>query len=53
MPSHKTTADRQRELRARRLSEGLTEVRGIYSKPEDHAKIKAYAKKIAKSTEKC
>jgi len=47
MPSHKTTADRQRELRARRLSEGLAEVRGIYAKPEDHVKIKAYAKKLA------
>lgn len=45
--SSKTTADRQRELRARRLSEGLTEVRGIYAKPDDHAKIKAYAKKLA------
>ena len=49
----KTTSERQRELRARRLSDGLTEVRGIYAKPEDHANIKAYAKKLAKSTEKC
>lgn len=49
----KTGAARQRELRARRLAEGMAEVRGIYAKPEDHSKIKAYAKKLAKSTEKC
>ena len=44
----KTNAQKQADLRARRLAEGMTEVRGIYAKPEDHAKIKAYAKKLAK-----
>ena len=54
MSAAKTNAQRQAEFRARKAAEqNATEVRGIYSKPEDHAKIKAYAKKIAKSTEKC
>lgn len=44
----KTNAEKQADLRASRLAEGMTEVRGIYAKPEDHAKIKAFAKKLAK-----
>lgn len=44
----KTTAERQRDLRKARLSEGLTEVRGIYAARDDHATIKAYAAKINK-----
>lgn len=40
----KTSAERQEALRRRRAQEGLTEVRGLYARPEDHAKIKAFAK---------
>lgn len=43
----KTNAEKQADLRARRLAEGLTEVRGIYARQEDHKKIKAYAKTLA------
>lgn len=44
----KTLAQRQAELRQRRAEEGLTEVRGLYAKPEHHAKIKAFAKALQK-----
>lgn len=47
MPA-KTAAKRQAELRQRRAEEGLTEVRGLYAKPEHHAKIKAFAKTLQK-----
>lgn len=40
--------ERQESLRARRLMLGLTEVRGLYAKPEHHAAIKAYAKRLAR-----
>ena len=40
--------EKQQRLRDRRAEAGLTEVRGIYASEEDHAKIKAYAKKIKK-----
>lgn len=40
----KTSAERQEALRLRRAQEGLTEVRGLYARPDDHAKIKALAK---------
>lgn len=43
-----TNAEKQQRLRDNRAAEGLTEVRGLYAKPENHAKIKAYAKKIKK-----
>ena len=43
----KTNAQKQADLRDRRLAEGKTEVRGIYARPEEHAKIKEYAKKLA------
>ena len=42
----KTLAQRQADLRQRRADEGLTEVRGLYAKPEHHAKIKAFAKSL-------
>lgn len=45
----KSTAQRQQALRQRRLEQGMTEVRGIYAKPEHHALIKAYAKKLKKT----
>ena len=47
----KTNAQRQADLRERRLAEGKTEVRGIYAKPEDHAKIKAFAKSLQKTVD--
>ena len=40
----KTTAQRQEALRARRLAEGLTEVRGLYLAPDKHAALKKLAK---------
>lgn len=43
-----STKERQEALRARRLMLGMTEVRGIYLRPEQHAELKAYAKKLAK-----
>ena len=42
----KTIAKRQADLRQRRADEGLTEVRGLYAKPEHHAKIKAFGKSL-------
>lgn len=44
----KSLAQRQAELRLRRAVEGLTEVRGLYAKTGDHAKIKAFAKTLQK-----
>jgi len=44
----KTVAQRQADLRQRRADQGLTEIRGIYAKFEDHAKIKVFAKVIVK-----
>ena len=48
----KTTAERQEDLRARRLLLGLTEVRGIYANPDDHKAIKEYAAKLRKYRER-
>lgn len=42
-------AARQRALRERRAADGLAEVRGIYARPEHHARIKAYAARLAKA----
>jgi predicted nucleic acid-binding Zn-ribbon protein len=47
-----TVAQRQEALRARRLMLGQTEVRGIYLHPDQHAELKAYARKLAKKAEK-
>ena len=47
----KTNAQKQADLRDRRLAEGKTEVRGIYAKPEDHSKIKAFAKSLQKTVD--
>lgn len=44
----KSLAQRQADLRLRRAAEGLIEVRGLYAKPGDHAKIKAFAKTLKK-----
>lgn len=43
-----TPAERQEARRKRLLMEGLTEVRGIFLHPSQHAELKAYARKLAK-----
>lgn len=45
----KTTTERVAALRARRASEGLTEVRGIFLPPDLHPKLKALAAKMLKA----
>lgn len=47
-PPAKTNAERQREFRARKAAEQLTEVRGIMAHPDDHQSIKDEAAKIAR-----
>jgi len=44
----KTTAERQKALRARRAAEGKTEVRGIYLPQAKHAALKKIAKELQK-----
>lgn len=44
----KTTAQRVAAYRARKVEQGHPEVRGIYAPKELHAKIRAYAKELAK-----
>jgi len=41
-----STKERQESLRARRAMLGMTEVRGIYLHPDDHARLKRYAKRL-------
>lgn len=43
-----TNKERQEALRARRLMLGMTEVRGIFLHPDQHAELKEYARKLAK-----
>jgi hypothetical protein len=44
-----TNKERQEAYRARRaMLEGAQEVRGIYLRPELHAELKAYARKLSK-----
>jgi hypothetical protein len=38
--------ERQEALRARRAMLGMTEVRGVYLHPDDHAKLKRYANRL-------
>lgn len=45
-----STRERQEALRARRLMLGMTEVRGIYLRPDQHAELKTYAKRLAKKS---
>ncbi len=47
-----TAAKRQQALRARRLADGLTEVRGIYLPPSLHAELKAKAAEMLKKATK-
>jgi hypothetical protein len=44
----KTNAERQREFRQRKADTEATEVRGIFSHPDDHQQIKDEAAKIAR-----
>lgn len=51
MADVKTTAERQKSLRARRAAEGKTEVRGIYLPQAKHAALKEIAKGLQKSVD--
>jgi hypothetical protein len=44
----KTNAERQRELRQNRLEQGLKEVRNLWCHPDDEAKIREYAERLAR-----
>lgn len=48
MSAAKTNAERQREYRARKAAETVTEVRGIFAHPDDHAEVKEAAAKIVR-----
>ena len=48
----KTTAERQRAFRADMKRQGLTEVRGIFAKPEQHQAIKEVAKQMLDTAHK-
>lgn len=43
----KTGAQKQKDRRIRLSQQGLTEVRGIYAKPEHHKLIKEFAKQLS------
>jgi hypothetical protein len=45
----KTTAERQRAFRASLKQQGLTEVRGIFAKPDQHQAVKDAVKKVLDS----
>ena len=45
----KTTAERQKAFRAELKRQGLTEVRGIFAKLEQHQAIKEAAKALAEA----
>ena len=44
----KTPAQRQAELKARRVAAGLTQVTNLWAHPEDHAEIRKAAAKAAR-----
>lgn len=48
----KTTAERQREFKARKAAEGMTEVRGIFAPPDRHADIREAAAKALRKPKK-
>jgi hypothetical protein len=50
-PMPQSNQERQEALRARRAMLGMTEVRGIYLHPDQHAELKAYARKLLKRSE--
>ncbi len=43
-----TNAERQRKLREERIAAGLKEVRNLWCHPDDEARIRAYAERLAK-----
>ena len=45
----KTNAERQREFRARKAVQQTPEVRGIFARIENHAKVKEAAAKIERA----
>jgi hypothetical protein len=52
MAAAKTSAERQREFRARKAGQQTPEVRGIFAHPDDHEPIKRYAGKLQRKREK-
>jgi len=52
MAAAKSTAERQREFRARKAQQSTPEVRGIFAHPDDHEPIKAHAAKLQRSRER-
>ena len=48
----KTTAERQRAYKASQRRQGLTEVRGIYAKPEKHKAIRDAVKQMIDTAHK-
>ena len=52
MSAAKTTAERQREFRARKAQRAEQEVRGIFAHVDDHAAIKEQADKITRRRER-
>jgi hypothetical protein len=52
MAAAKTTAERQREFRARKAEQQATEVRGIFAHADDHEPIKAHAAKLQRARER-
>lgn len=48
MTAAKTPAERQREYRARKAAQELTEVRGAFAHPDDHQAVRDEAAKIAR-----
>ena len=48
----KTAAERQRAYRADLRRQGLTEVRGIFAKPDQHKAIKEAAKRVLDTAHK-
>lgn len=48
----KTTAERQREFRARKAAQTAAEVRGLFAHPDDHQAVKNYAAKLARKRAK-
>jgi hypothetical protein len=48
----KTNAERQADLKARRIATGMRQVTNLWAHPDDHAAIKAYAAKLQRKRQK-
>lgn len=48
MSAAKTTAERTRDLRARRHAAGLQELRGVWVHPDDAPAVRAFAARLLK-----